>query len=151
KKPFGIYVTPKNSPVMPEKFTGYHTGVDFETFPDEQDKDVVIFAICDGVLLEKTTATGYGGLAVESCQINNSPVTVVYGHLRLSSISLKAGAQIKHGQQLGVLGTGYSKETDGERKHLHLGIHRGSAINIRGYVQTNSQLADWIDAQTLGL
>src|SRR5579863_6635904 len=31
KKPFGIYVTPQNSPVQPEKFTGFHTGIDFET------------------------------------------------------------------------------------------------------------------------
>ncbi|NTU99252.1 hypothetical protein HGA64_04600 [Candidatus Falkowbacteria bacterium] len=31
KKPFGIKVSPKNSSVSPERFTGYHTGVDFET------------------------------------------------------------------------------------------------------------------------
>src|SRR5438105_4096773 len=36
KKPFGIYITPQNSPVQPEKFKGYHTGVDFETTADEQ-------------------------------------------------------------------------------------------------------------------
>lgn len=30
KKPFGIYITPQNSPVQPERFTGYHTGVDVE-------------------------------------------------------------------------------------------------------------------------
>ncbi|KKQ38871.1 MAG: Exopolysaccharide biosynthesis protein, sugar transferase domain protein [Candidatus Moranbacteria bacterium GW2011_GWC2_37_73] len=30
KKPFGIYVNPKNSPVNPERFTGYHSAVDLE-------------------------------------------------------------------------------------------------------------------------
>jgi hypothetical protein len=30
KKPFGIYITPENSPVQPENFTGYHTGIDVE-------------------------------------------------------------------------------------------------------------------------
>src|SRR5579871_4518385 len=30
KKPFGIYVTPTDSPVQPERFTGYHTGADGE-------------------------------------------------------------------------------------------------------------------------
>jgi len=30
KKPFGVYITPETSPVQPEKFTGYHTGVDVE-------------------------------------------------------------------------------------------------------------------------
>lgn len=39
KKSFGIYVTPQSSPVSPEKFTGYHTGVDFEITPDEENKD----------------------------------------------------------------------------------------------------------------
>src|SRR5947209_4518700 len=30
KKPFGIYVNPANSPVQPERFSGYHTGADAE-------------------------------------------------------------------------------------------------------------------------
>lgn len=33
------------------------------------------------------------------------------------------------------LGNGYSSDTDGERKHLHLGIHLGEVVDIRGYVQ----------------
>jgi hypothetical protein len=46
---------------------------------------------------------------------------------------------------LAVLGTGFSTETDGERKHLHLGIHKGTAINILGYVQNSSELNNWVD------
>ncbi len=146
KKTFGLYVSPTHSPVSPEKFTGYHTGVDFETTPDEQNIDVPIYALCEGKLLLKKYATGYGGVAVQSCKINNADVTIIYGHLRLSSISPSQGATLKSGQQIAVLGKGYSTETDGERKHLHLGIHKGMAINILGYVQKQSDLSNWIDA-----
>ncbi len=38
-------------------------------------------------------------------------VTVVYGHLRFSSIEAEAGEELKAGETLGVLGTGYSRET----------------------------------------
>ena len=28
KKPFGIKISPENSPISPERFSGYHTGID---------------------------------------------------------------------------------------------------------------------------
>ena len=149
KKPFGIYITPKTSPVQPEKFSGYHTGADFEVFDNEKNVDVPIFAICTGKLAMKKYASGYGGVAVQECTTNNNPVTIVYGHLRLSSVKPSAGDNIKAGEQIAVLGTGYSNETDGERKHLHLGIHKGSSTNILGYVQKQSDLSQWIDPLTL--
>ena len=34
KKTFGLYVSPGHSTIRPERFTCYHTGVDFETTPD---------------------------------------------------------------------------------------------------------------------
>lgn len=152
KKSYGTYVTPKNSPVNPEIFTGYHTGLDFETFPNEKDSDVVIKTICDGKLLRKTTATGYGGYAIQSCVIGDKDVTVVYGHLRLNSIPAKVGDELKTGEKLGVLGTGYSAETSNERKHLHLSIHIGTSINIKGYVQNKNDLIQWMDPKkVLGL
>ncbi len=145
KKPFGIYITPATSPVQPEKFSGYHTGVDFEAFAEEQDSDVIVKAVCDGKLLVKRTATGYGGVAVQSCTLNDQPVTIVYGHVRLSSISHQVGDTLTAGEQLAVLGSGFSNETDGERKHLHLGIHKGSAVNITGYVAAKSSLVNWLN------
>jgi len=145
KKPFGIYITPQNSPVQPERFTGYHTGVDFETFSDEQNIDVPIYAICSGPLLTKRTATGYGGIAVQACKLNDEDITVIYGHLRLASISSGIGQELKAGDKLAGLGAGFSQETDGGRKHLHLGIHKGTAINILGYVQNPAELQNWID------
>jgi len=149
KKPFGIYVTPKNSPVQPERFTGYHTGVDFETTPEEQKSDVSVSAVCDGKLLLKKWASGYGGVAVQACVINNQDVTIVYGHVRLSSISVSVGDTLSKGKVFATLGTGYSTETDGERKHLHLAIHKGTSIVLLGYVQKESDLSVFLDAEPL--
>ncbi|KKQ38872.1 MAG: hypothetical protein US57_C0028G0007 [Candidatus Moranbacteria bacterium GW2011_GWC2_37_73] len=102
-------------------------------------------ALCDGKLLSARTASGYGGVAAASCELDGQAVTVVYGHIKLSSITFKIGDQMKAGDFLANLGTGFSNETDGERKHLHLGIHKGANINILGYVQNKNQLDDWID------
>ena len=84
-------------------------------------------------------------MVVQSCLIDNNPITVIYGHIRLSSIKNSIGDILNAGNFLGFLGTGYSVETDGERKHLHLGIHKGEAVDTRGYVQTESELKNWID------
>jgi len=149
KKPFGIYVRPGHSPVSPERFTGYHTGVDFETYASETDAIVSVYAICTGTLAIKEMARGYGGMAVERCQIAGQAVTVVYGHIKLTSVAAKIGDKLSAGEQLAILGKGYSTETDGERKHLHLGIHKGAVINTSGYVSTAAQLSGWIDAEQL--
>ena len=149
KKPFGLYITPQNSPVQPEKFSGYHIGTDFETYANEADIDVPIYAFCDGKILVKRFASGYGGVFVQSCNINNQIVTIIYGHLRLTSINKNVGDSITSGEQIGVLGTGYSTETDGERKHLHFGIHKGTQVSILGYVQAKSQLSNWIDPMSI--
>lgn len=145
KKTFGLYVTPQNSPVQPERFTGFHTGADFEIFPAELNTAVQVHAVCSGKLLVKEYATGYGGVAVESCSLSGQPITVVYGHLKLASITTAVGGQLAAGDVLGVLGAAYSTETNGERKHLHLGFHKGSAVNILGYVQNKAALSGWID------
>ena len=145
KKPFGIHISPGNSPVNPERFTGYHTGADFEIFLGEENKDVSVFAICSGKLQVKEFGRGYGGTLVQACDINNQPVTVVYGHLKLTSVKAAVGNRLNAGDVLGILGKGYTLETDYERKHLHLGIHKGSGIDTRGYVATTSELNNWID------
>jgi murein DD-endopeptidase MepM/ murein hydrolase activator NlpD len=145
KKTYGIYITPKNSPVSPERFTGYHTGVDFETTPDEQNIDVPVYAICPGKLLIKERASGYGGVINIACTFYGQAVTVTYGHLKLTSITKRVGQAFVQGEQIGVLGKGYSTETDGERKHLHLGIHKGTAAVLHGYVATKAELGQWIN------
>lgn len=145
KKPFGIFIVPKNSPVQPEKFSGYHTGTDFEIFPEELDADVPVRAVCSGKLRLKKIANGYGGLAIEDCFIEKNPITAIYGHLKLESIEYEAGADLKTGDIIGILGRDRSRETDGERKHLHLGFHKGTNVNILGYVQNKADLSGWID------
>ncbi len=145
KKPFGIKISPNHSPVTPERFKGYHTGVDFEVMDNEKNSDVRVFAICTGPLVLKKWATGYGGIAVQRCTLDSQNITVLYGHIRLSSITYSISQMIDRGQRIGVLGKGLSTETDGERKHLHLGIHKGNVVIISGYVQDKSQLSQWID------
>jgi hypothetical protein len=149
KKPFGIKVSPQTSPVKPERFSGYHTGVDYEITDNELNLDVPISAICDGEILQKRTAQGYGGILVQSCQLNNQDVSVVYGHLKLTSIQLNKGDKLQTGENFAVLGDAYSNETGGERKHLHLGIHIGKNINISGYVQKAEDLNNWLDFEKI--
>lgn len=145
KKPFGIFIIPKASPVQPERFMGYHTGTDFEIFPEELDVDVPVKVVCTGKLKIKKYASGYGGLAVEDCMLEDNPVTVIYGHLKIDSITQKVGDDLRSGDVIGILGADKSAETNGERKHLHLGFHKGSNLNILGYVQNKSELSNWID------
>jgi murein DD-endopeptidase MepM/ murein hydrolase activator NlpD len=145
KKPFGIFITPQTSPVQPERFRGYHTGTDFEIFPEELNADVTVHAICSGTIALKKTASGYGGVLVQNCTLENQPVTVIYGHLKLASISKNTGDNLNAGETIGILGKVYSSETDGERKHLHLGVHKGRAVNILGYVSSQAGLSGWID------
>ncbi|MBU1148735.1 M23 family metallopeptidase [Patescibacteria group bacterium] len=145
KKAFGDYITPADSPIQPERFQGYHTGVDFEILTDELETDVPVRAICSGKLLLKQESNGYGGLAVQDCQIEGELVSVIYGHLKLSSITLDLYQEIIKGQTIGLLGNNLSSETDGERKHLHLAIHKGTDLDVRGYVSSRADLDNWLN------
>ena len=100
KKKFGQYITSQNSPVQPEKFRGYHTGTDFEIFLEELNANVPVQAICDGKIALKKTATGYGGILVENCELDNQLITVIYGHLKLASIAKKAGDTLAKGEEI---------------------------------------------------
>lgn len=145
KKPFGIYITPKTSPIQPEKFTGYHTGADAETIPAEQATDIPVFSIAVGTVAFVGHVNGYGGVLVIRHSTNGKTVTCLYGHIRLTSVTVKAGESVAAGQKVAVLGTGFTSETDGERRHLHLSLHAGSAIDYRGYVQKKGELSTWLD------
>jgi len=152
KKPFGIFITPENSPVQPEKFKGYHTGTYFELLPGETPHAVTVRAACAGPLIARQTVSGYGGVAIQRCTLNGSPVTVLYGHLSLASVTTPLNQDLKPDDRIGVLGTGFSTETDGERPHLHFAIHHGAQVELKGYVQTKEELDGWVDAETvLGL
>lgn len=143
KKSFGTYVTPTNSPVQPERFTGYHTAIDVEGNTEEE--DTTVFAIAEGTITMKSTVDGYGGVLLIEHTIDNKTVTAIYGHLRFSSIDKSEGDEVRAGEQIALLGTGYSTETGGERKHLHFGLISGSSKNLKGYVQNKADLDGWLD------
>ena len=142
KKPFAIRIDPATSPVQPERFSGYHTGTDFEAFEDEEGQEVTISAICDGAVRFTGFVNGYGGVLIQDCTLEDRDVTVLYGHLAAGSIT--ASKSLKAGERIGRLGE-EGPETDGERKHLHLSIHRGNTISYRGYVATKDELDAWVD------
>ncbi|HUD20704.1 MAG TPA: M23 family metallopeptidase [Candidatus Saccharimonadales bacterium] len=142
KKTFGMYITPATSPVQPERFTGYHTGVDVEY--TDTTTDVPVYAIADGEIVLSRTASGYGGVMVLRFTANGVSRTAIYGHLRPSSLTA-VGTKVTKGQQIAVLGTGYTSETDGERRHLHFAIRADNSINILGYVQNKTDLSGWVD------
>ena len=145
KKPFGIFVTPEDSTVSPERFRGYHTGTDFEAFPGEDPHDLFVTALCDGDVLMRGDVNGYGGVLIQSCILDGQNVTVLYGHLSLDSIAVQKGDVLTKGYTIGTLGKGYSEETDGERPHLHLSIHKGTGVEYRGYVNSEAELKEWVD------
>lgn len=146
KKFFGTYVTPNNSPVQPEKFTGYHTGVDVEY--SDVATDVPVYAIADGTVLLARWASGYGGVIAIQHKINGQSVIAIYGHVNPEQLP-KVGQKVAKGQKIDILGKGYSHETDGERKHLHLGLVKGTTFTLLGYVQNKPQLSAWIDPMTV--
>lgn len=145
KKPFGLYVTPQKSPVSPEIFTGYHTGADAEY--DDVTTDVTVVAITDGTVAYASTVSGYGGVVVLRHEINGKKISAVYGHLRPTTV-LSQGTKVKAGEKIGLLGTGYTKETDGERKHLHLSLFTGPDIVLTGYAEREDELKYWVDPLT---
>jgi murein DD-endopeptidase MepM/ murein hydrolase activator NlpD len=146
---FGKYVDGRDKvPDCGATFVGYHNAVDLEVTPAEKSIDVPVYAISDGTVRMVQYVSGYGGLLVLGATINGSEVTINYGHVRLSSIPFRVGDTVKAGQKLAVLGSGCSSETSGERKHLHLAIHRGSAVDVRGYLPNQAALSVWIDPKT---
>lgn len=153
KKPFGIFITPENSPVENDKFNGYHTGVDSE-FTDSpalsagRQEEIPILAIADGTIIVRTWSSGYGGVVVIKHIIEGVPLFALYGHLDPASFLPPGTTQVKAGDQIGVLGDDHSEETDGARKHLHFSIFqdRGDKqIDFRGYVKTKEELSGWLN------
>lgn len=144
---FGLYVTPdpKQNPIdPPERFVGYHTALDFEVTEEEISKDVPVFAICKGKIAFSGYVEGYGGLLLQRCKAGSEHVVVIYGHLEIATLP-EEGSTLQKGQEFGRLAPPYSYDSGYNRKHLHLGIHRGKNLEMRGYVQNESDLKQFID------
>lgn len=146
KKKFGTYITPANSPVQPERFSGYHTGVDVEY--DDIESDTPVHAIAKGTVTFSGVIDGYGGVLLITHTIIGAPRTVVYGHLDPSSLPTN-GSAVKKSQKIGVLGANKSSETDGERKHLHFAILSDTRQDFLGYVQSEGELSAWLNPLSL--
>ena len=142
KKSFGDYITPETSPIQPERFSGYHTGVDVEY--GDSTIQIPVMAITAGEVVLAEWVSGYGGVAIIRHNINDKNYLIIYGHLNPDSLPEK-NKIIKPGEQIGVLGAGYSHDTDNERKHLHVGVYTGLDLNLSGYVQTEEELIKWIN------
>lgn len=140
KKKFGDYISPKNSPISPERFEGFHTGVDVEY--GDSDQEIEVRSIAVGKVVGSRKAQGYGGVVIVEHQIGDQILFGIYGHLKPESMA-RVGEEVKAGQKIGVLGKDYSTETDNERKHLHLGLSKTN--NIRGYVNNKAELDNWVD------
>jgi murein DD-endopeptidase MepM/ murein hydrolase activator NlpD len=151
---FGLYVTPdpEQNPIdPPERFTGFHAALDFEVEKDELEQETPVFAICDGNVLRSEWAEGYGGVLVQSCVHEGEDITVLYGHLDPKSLMAK-DTPAKKGERIGILAPARTYESDGNRKHLHLGIHKGKDVSMLGYVQEEQELTEFLDpAEVLGL
>lgn len=128
------------------RFTGFHTGVDIEVEPEDIAKDVPVYAIYTGMVELVEEALGYGGVLTIRHSFGNRTLAGVYGHVRLRDIRVKKGYGVTSGQLLGYLGGNNSLETGGERKHLHFGLYSSGVTDIRGYVNSESELkSNWIN------
>lgn len=152
KLTFGLFVTPdpETNPIdPPERFTGYHTALDLEITSEEEKVDVPVIAACEGKILQAEVIPGYGGIIIQSCRIDNEDVTVLYGHLDYDRFKKGVGEKVKRGEEIGFLGEEKSPESGDTRKHLHFGIHRGTEIEVRGYVEKEEDLDQFIDPASL--
>lgn len=130
------------------RFAGYHNGDDLETTEAEKDAEVPIYAIADGTVKQVSRVGGYGGLIIIQHQLADQTVTADYGHVSLDKTTIKASDTVKAGQQISILGDACSTETDGERKHLHFGLHKGSTVDVKGYVKTQADLSEWLNPKS---
>jgi hypothetical protein len=148
---FGMHVTAnaKENPIdPPERFEGYHAGRDYEVLASELDKEIPISSICSGSVLYSGYAEGYGGVLTQRCNINGESMTVIYGHLDSNGLTPE-GTILAAGDRLGKLAPARSVWSDGNRKHLHLGIHKGEVPDMRGYVQEPMELEEFIDPRAV--
>lgn len=126
-------------------FSGYHDADDLEVTPSEVNADVPVYAVADGVVKQRGSVSGYGGLLVLGVTLDGQDYTVYYGHIDLGSSAWQVGESVKAGQRLANLGSECSIQTDGERKHLHFAIRKGATVDVRGYVPTLSELSAWVN------
>ncbi len=129
-------------------YSGYHTGMDLETFSTELNTSVPVFAIADGIVRQAGPVTGYGTLVVIGFSLKGDDYTTYYGHINGSTVTVKAGDAVTQGEKIAELGPACSSANGDVRKHLHFGLHKGAGIDVRGYVPDKTTLDNWVDSAT---
>ena len=128
--PFGMRQDP-----MDKSKQQMHKGIDIRARKDD------VLATENGgkvVAVNHNTNTGGGkSVTVEYARTDGSKVQTTYMHL--SSISVKAGDEVKAGQKLGVSGNSGTRTTG---EHLHFGVKNISADGKVRDVDPASYLAD---------
>jgi murein DD-endopeptidase MepM/ murein hydrolase activator NlpD len=131
------------------RFLGYHAGDDIEMdLADLQARgivDVPVFAMADGTVQFVGWVNGYGGVMIIVHELDGKTISSLYGHIDKDSATVKVGDQVKKGQQIAVLGEGFTHETDGRRMHLHFALWNGDEVKFPGYVDTKEELVGWLD------
>ncbi|MDO8618174.1 MAG: M23 family metallopeptidase [Candidatus Uhrbacteria bacterium] len=132
-----------------DRFHGYHTGEDSEVAPEDLGPGEVqlipVRAVADGQVIFSSRVSGYGGVIVLRHELDGKVISSLYGHIAIASSNLKVGDQVKRGQFLANLGEARSRDTDGERQHLHFGLWEGSTVKLAGYVKTSKELDGWLN------
>jgi murein DD-endopeptidase MepM/ murein hydrolase activator NlpD len=153
---FGSYFAPGGSSNPDRKvcknatyYSGYHTAIDLETTADETNSSVPVLAIASGIVRQAGSVSGYGGLIVIEYDLSGSKYTAYYGHVDISTVSLKKDQKVNIGDKLGELGAACSSSNGDVRKHLHFGLHKGTAIDVCGYVPNQNELSAWVDPALL--
>ncbi len=134
-----------------DRFSGYHAGEDIEVPPEDlgpgEIQKVPVRAIANGTVKYLKWVSGYGGVMVIEHEVGDEVVNAIYGHIDIDSTSLKVGDRVIKSQFLANLGADKSKQTDGERQHLHFALYAGETLRINGYEKNVSNLKNWINPQ----
>lgn len=105
---------------------GYHWGIDIMS-----PEGTPVFAADDGIVLETVvisdisddySGTTYGNCIVLQNQYNENIVYTLYGHLANLEDRFCNGQAIKKGEQLGIMGKGFTVENGGWPPHLHFQV-----------------------------
>lgn len=133
-----------------DRFRGYHVGEDYEVPSEDlgpgEVQEVPIRAIADGAVRYAGWVRGYGGVVVIAHDaVGADRINAIYGHLDIASVRVQKESPVKRGEVIGVIGEGGTRETDGERQHLHFALYAGDDLRLQGYERDAQTVRDWIN------
>ncbi len=136
-----------------DRFNGYHVGDDLEVVHDNK-KAEKVYAIADGRVDFVDWVDGYGGvigidhdlcLGGPGYESECMPFSSLYGHLDIEYNTVSVNDMVEVGDVIAILGEGETRETDGERKHLHFSISEDLGTSLPGYINNPDRLVNWVN------